>query len=62
MSSLHDNILSIVGDVRAVAKVRFPGYGMETLGGAMSVLIIMMLFATGFLSGVVNAIAGGGTF
>ena len=28
----------------------------------MSVLIIMMLFATGFLSGVVNAIAGGGTF
>ena len=28
----------------------------------MSVFIVLMLFATGFLSGVVNAIAGGGTF
>lgn len=28
----------------------------------MSIFIILMLFATGFLSGVVNAIAGGGTF
>ena len=28
----------------------------------MSVFVILMLFATGFLSGVVNAIAGGGTF
>jgi uncharacterized membrane protein YfcA len=35
---------------------------MKTLGGAMSIFIVLMLFATGFLSGVVNAIAGGGTF
>ncbi|MDS7598127.1 sulfite exporter TauE/SafE family protein [Agrobacterium tumefaciens] len=28
----------------------------------MSIYIVFMLFATGFLSGVVNAIAGGGTF
>ncbi len=28
----------------------------------MSIFIVVMLFATGFLSGVVNAIAGGGTF
>ena len=28
----------------------------------MSIFIVLMLFATGFLSGVVNAIAGGGTF
>ncbi|NWJ23263.1 sulfite exporter TauE/SafE family protein [Rhizobium sp. RM] len=28
----------------------------------MSIFIVLLLFATGFLSGVVNAIAGGGTF
>jgi hypothetical protein len=58
----HDNILSIAHRVPAVAKRLSAGYGMKTLGGAMSIFIVLMLFATGFLSGVVNAIAGGGTF